>query len=273
MTSKAFGRKVDAKLARPTDHLPAEPAEDDEIPIVAVQPRRLYRQVADQLRQLIDDGEFPPETRLPPERDLAAQLKISRPTVREALIALEVEGRVSIRGGSGIYVTSGAEAMPRTAAPDTVEGPFELLRARAFIEGAIAAEAARLATQADIAALDDVLTRMQSERGSGDPMIRLDRAFHTGVAGILGNAVLVRFIGDLFDQRINPYFERLAVYFEDSDTWRTAVAEHAAIRDAIAAHGVEDAKAAMQAHLRLSQERFSRNFGEAVEGRSERSRR
>lgn len=237
------------------------------IPIVAVQPRRLYRQVADQLRQLIDDGEFPPDTRLPPERDLAAQLNISRPTLREALIALEVEGRITIRGGSGIYVTSGGQAMPRTAVGDTIEGPFELLRARAFIEGAIAAEAARLATDADIAALDQVLSRMESQRGSGDPMIRLDRAFHTGIAGILGNAVLVRFIGELFDQRINPYFERLAVYFEDGDTWRTAVAEHAAIRDAIAAHDVEGAKAAMQTHLHLSQERFQRSFGEAVEER------
>lgn len=155
--------------------------------------------------------------------------------------------------------------MPRASVGDTIEGPFELLRARAFIEGAIAAEAARLATPSDIAALDDVLGGMQSQRGSGDPMIRLDRAFHTGIAGILGNAVLVRFIGDLFDQRINPYFERLAVYFEDGDTWRTAVAEHAAIRDAIAAHDVEGAKAAMQTHLRLSQERFQRSFGEAVE--------
>ena len=74
------------------------------MPIEAIIPRRLYRQVADQLRQLIDAGEFPVGSRLPPERDLAMQLGISRPTVREALIALEVDGRVSIRVGSGIHV-------------------------------------------------------------------------------------------------------------------------------------------------------------------------
>ena len=74
------------------------------MPIQAVEPRRLYRQIADQLRSLIRGGEYPVGTRLPPERDLAVQLGVSRPSVREALIALEVEGLVEVRGGSGIHV-------------------------------------------------------------------------------------------------------------------------------------------------------------------------
>src|SRR5947209_11748059 len=74
------------------------------VPLEAVEARRLYRQVADQLRNLIDSGEYAVGSRLPTERELAEQLKISRPTVREALIALEVEGRLRIRVGSGIYV-------------------------------------------------------------------------------------------------------------------------------------------------------------------------
>lgn len=92
--------------------------------------------------------------------------------------------------------------------------------------------------------------------------IALDREFHTTVAGILGNAVLVRFIGEIFDLRMNPYFERLSSYFENRESWRTAAQEHRAVRNAIAAHDPEQAKAAMQEHLRLSQLRFSRNFGE-----------
>ena len=74
------------------------------MPLQAIAPRRLYRQIADQLRTLIERGEFPVGSRLPPERDLAVQLGVSRPSVREALIALEVEGRVEVRMGSGIYV-------------------------------------------------------------------------------------------------------------------------------------------------------------------------
>ena len=74
------------------------------MPFHSIEPRRLYRQIADQIRGLIKSGEFPAGSRLPPERDLAKQLGVSRPSVREALIALEVEGLVEVRIGSGIYV-------------------------------------------------------------------------------------------------------------------------------------------------------------------------
>lgn len=230
------------------------------MPIQAVEPRRLYRQVADQLRQLIDAGEFSVGDRLPTERDLADQLGISRPTVREALIALEVEGRIRIRVGSGIYVTDPPNAA--ASEPEVEEGPFELLRAREFVEGAIAAEAALHVRPADIERLDDVLRRMEAMRHPNKMTIALDREFHTAVAGILENAVLVRFIGELFDQRMNPYFERLSIYFETSDSWQVAAREHRAVRDAIASRDPERAKAAMQQHLRQSQIRFSRNFDE-----------
>ncbi|MER9890639.1 FadR family transcriptional regulator [Mesorhizobium sp. M0119] len=235
------------------------------MPIQAVEPRRLYRQVADQLRQLIDAGEFSVGDRLPTERDLADQLGISRPTVREALIALEVEGRIRIRVGSGIYVTDPPSAA--SSEPEMEEGPFELLRAREFVEGAIAAEAALHVRPADIERLDDVLRRMEAMRHPNKMTIALDREFHTAVAGILENAVLVRFIGELFDQRMNPYFERLSIYFETSDSWQVAAKEHRAVRDAIAARDPERAKAAMQQHLRQSQIRFSRNFDERAAAR------
>lgn len=230
------------------------------MPIQAVEPRRLYRQVADQLRQLIESGEFAVGDRLPTERELADQLGISRPTVREALIALEVEGRIRIRVGSGIYVTE----TPRAAAlvAETDEGPFELLRAREFIEGAIAAEAALHVQPADLELLDDVLRRMEDMSHPTKATITLDREFHTTIAGILGNAVLARFIGELFDQRMNPYFQLLSSYFENRESWQAAAEEHRAVRDAIAARDPERAKTAMQEHLRLSQLRFSRNFGE-----------
>ena len=73
------------------------------MPLEAIEPRRLYRQIADQLRHLIDQGEYAVGSRLPAERVLADRLGVSRPTVREALIALEVEGRLKIRVGSGIF--------------------------------------------------------------------------------------------------------------------------------------------------------------------------
>lgn len=229
------------------------------MPIEQIVPRRLYRQVADQLRQLFDDGEYAVGDRLPPERELAEQMGISRPTIREALIALEVEGRVRIKVGSGIYVTEPPGQIQLTGVED---GPFELLKARELVEGAVAAEAALLAHPDQIAALDDVLARMGNLRHPTATTIALDREFHTSVASMLGNEVLVRMIGELFDQRMNPYFKRLSSHFEDRSTWRLAIEEHRAVRDAIATGNPDAARAAMREHLRRSQLRFSRNFEE-----------
>ena len=230
------------------------------MPLEAVEARRLYRQVADQLRALIDSGEYAVGSRLPTERELAEQLRVSRPTVREALIALEVEGRVRIRVGSGIYVIEPAGSA--TSAPATlIEGPFELLRAREFLEGAIAEQAARVATKGDLARIDASLIAMENVEHPGEASMAHDRAFHVAVAGSLGNAVLVRVVGELFDQRLNPYFSQLAHYFESPRTWRAALGEHRAVRDAVAARDPEAARDAMRDHLARSQERFTRNFG------------
>jgi DNA-binding FadR family transcriptional regulator len=229
------------------------------MPLKTIEPRRLYRQVAEQLRDLIDRGEYPVGGRLPAERELAVQLGVSRPTVREALIALEVDGRVRIRVGSGIYVTAAREpACP--ALP--VAGPFEILAARGLFEGAIAGQVARQATPADIALIDAALARMDHISDSPAESVDADRAFHLAVAGVLANDAVSKVVGDLFDQRINPYFARLASYFETPTSWHMACDEHRAIRDRIAAADADGARAAMQTHLERSQERFTHTFGE-----------
>src|SRR3954462_6682737 len=188
------------------------------VPLEAVEARRLYRQVADQLRSLIDSGEYAVGSRLPTERELAEQLKISRPTVREALIALEVEGRVRIRVGSGIYVSEPAALAPSLPLAE-VEGPFELLRAREFMEGAIAEQAARVATAADIARIDASVEAMATVQHPGEASMIHDRAFHVAVAGCLDNAGLARVGGEVVDQRLNPEFANLAHYFENPQSW------------------------------------------------------
>jgi DNA-binding FadR family transcriptional regulator len=231
------------------------------LPLAAIEPRRLYRQVADQLRQLIADGEYPVGSRLPTERELAEKLGVSRPTVREALIALEVEGRLRIRVGSGIYVADHAPAAVITP-HQPIEGSFEILRARAFVESAVAEEAARQASAADVARLDSVLAEGKRRRRSRDEYLIHDRGFHTTIAAMLGNAVLVRFVGEMFDLRMNPHFEQLARHTEDASFTKLAHAEHVMIRDAIAAGDPAKARAAMHEHLQRSHQRFARDFGE-----------
>jgi len=197
---------------------------------------------------------------------------VSRPTVREALIALEVEGRVRIRVGSGIYVIEPIASAFPVPASAIIEGPFELLRAREFIEGAIAGEAARLATPEDIARIDAALAAMATANHPSEALMVHDRAFHVAVAGCLGNAVLTRVVGELFDQRLNPYFAKLANYFENPESWRTAHAEHEEIRRAIAARDSDRAQVAMRDHLARSQGRFAQSFGTETAGSRVRSR-
>jgi len=234
------------------------------VPLEAVESPRLYRQIADQLRHLMESGEFPAGSRLPPERELAEKLGVSRPSVREALIALEVEGRVRIRMGSGVYVVDPPpRGIARLWPGSPPEGPFEVLKARELVESAVCREAVAHVEPSDIAALDLILQQMDAYGGRGDEILALDRAFHTAVAGILRNAVLVRFVGDLFDQRISPYFRQLARHFETAESWRSATAEHRAIRDALARGDGPGAQAAMHRHLQKSQERFSQSFGDA----------
>src|SRR5688572_15482120 len=90
---------------------------------------RLYQKIADRIGRLIGNGEFAPGDRLPAERDLAKRLSVSRPTVREAIVALEIAGRVEVRVGSGVYVTHAQT--DGTSALDANElGPFDVFQAR-----------------------------------------------------------------------------------------------------------------------------------------------
>ncbi len=237
------------------------------MPLETVEHRRLYRQVADQLRALIDGGEFAPGARLPAERELAETFGISRPTLREALIALEVEGRIRIRIGSGIYV---ADPQPTSSAAAQMhglqaEGPFEVLHARELIEATVASETALKATQQDLQDLRRILDAMTvHDQGSAD-LMRLDREFHVAIAGVLGNSLLARVVGELYDQRINPYFKQLASHFQHCGSWVLAAAEHRQIFDCIASGDATGAGAAMRNHLQAAAERYSRSFEDTAQ--------
>ena len=237
------------------------------MPIQSIEPRRRYHQIADQLRGLIDAGEFGVGTRLPPERDLARALGVSRPSVREALIALEVEGRVKVRMGSGIYV------LPTAAAPCqrvSAESPLETLQARRLIESELAAHAALLMTTRQLAGLRSALALMRKAVGAGHTPSAGDRLFHLRIAQARDNPVLTRIVSDLFDERHNPLFEQLGSHFETAPAWSAAIAEHAAVIEAIASRSPAAARAAMATHLTNSHDRFTAHItaGEAVDDAS-----
>ena len=237
------------------------------MPLQSIEPQRLYRQIAEQLRSLIASGEFGPGSRLPAERDLARQLGVSRPTVREALIALEVEDVVDVRSGSGIYVVlpgSRAGTGKPQAAPDPAEwGPLELMRARELVEGEVAALAARNAKKVQIATISGALAQMQEQASAGIAPRAGDGAFHTAVAQACGNEVLRDTVHGYWQARSGPLFERLGDHFENPPSWKAALVEHAAVLDAIRAHDPMAARAAMQSHLKKAYTRYTASWRRA----------
>lgn len=227
------------------------------MPLQTVEPQRLYRQIAGQLRQSISAGEFAVGARLPAERDLAKQLGVSRPSVREALIALEVEGWVEVRTGSGVYVLERGGAARNDAVAPTEWGPLELIRARRVVEGEIAALAAVQAKRRDIALMAGAIAAMRADADAGRLPLEGDRAFHTAVAQTCGNVVLTETVQSFWDSRRGPLFTRLGGYFETVDSWRAAITEHDLVLAAIRAHDPVAARAAMQSHMDKAHARFS----------------
>ena len=230
------------------------------MPLQTVEPKRLYRQIAEQLRALISAGEWAVGSRLPAERDLARQLGVSRPSVREALIAMEVEGWVEVRTGSGVYVlnrTSRSQASGTPQLSPDEWGPLELIRARRLIEGEVAAMAATQATRKHLDAMGKAIASMQADADQGVLPLSGDRAFHSAVVESCANVVLLETVQRFWDARRSPLFERLGSHFETVDSWRSAIAEHKAIFEAIRNHDPAAARLAMHAHMDKSHTRFS----------------
>lgn len=239
------------------------------MPLQTVEPQRLYRQIASQLRALITAGEFVAGARLPAERDLARQLGVSRPSVREALIAMEVEGWVEVRTGSGVYVLDraggadhGAPGRRQQIAADEW-GPLELIRARRLVEGEIAAVAATQAKLKHIAAMNKALDTMKKDADGSVLPLDGDRAFHTALVESCDNVVLLETVQRFWDSRRGPLFERLGGYFETVDSWRAAIVEHQAILDAVRSHDAAAARLAMHQHMDNSHTRFSASWRKA----------
>lgn len=238
------------------------------MPLQTVEPQRLYRQIAEQVRSLIAGGEFAGGSRLPAERDLAKQLGVSRPSVREALIALEVEGWVEVRTGSGVYVLdrTGHNGKTNGAVPKispTEWGPLELIRARRVVEGEIAALAAVQGKRRDTDAMARAIDAMRADADRNVMPLEGDRAFHTSIVQACGNVVLIETVQGFWDSRRGPLFERLGGYFETVDSWRSAIAEHEAIHAAIRARDAAAARTAMHDHLDKSHSRFSASWRRA----------
>lgn len=208
---------------------------------------RIYHRVANQIIELIDSGAFPPGSRLPAERELAEKFGVSRVSVREAAIALQAQGRLEIKAGSGAYVQDGSGQLGR-GLPKA--GPFELTEARALFEAEAAALAAPMISEDDLELLNTYIKAMTDKSGNNDISHEdADRLFHLTIAQATNNSAIIYTIESLWKMRTEAS-KLQTVYRDVCDIGAEArEREHRDILDALKARDSDRARNAMRAHF------------------------
>ncbi len=163
---------------------------------------RLYEQIAGRIVEFIRDGDLKPGSVLPPEGEIARNLGVSRPAVREAMVALETAGLVVARSGGGVFVLRQprrGQALPWSRRGDPGPGPLEQLHARRLLEPELAAEAARVADAAVIDALDQLARAVAAAAAAGLPFAEEAVEFHVMLARAAGVPALADCLAGLLD--------------------------------------------------------------------------
>jgi len=209
--------------------------------------KRLYITVFNEISSLIKKGEFPVGGRLPTERELAERFGVSRPTVREAIIALEAKEEVSVKAGSGVYVLGNNLVNDDFSREISA---FELLEARVLLEGEAAALAARMIKPEELAELAKALQKIKLEDVEDISSSGADRQFHSIIAQATHNRVIAKQIGFLWDiqENLNHISKAHRSVCADEDR-SIRIADHAAIYDAIATGDGNAARVAMRSHF------------------------
>jgi DNA-binding FadR family transcriptional regulator len=201
------------------------------------------------LAELIRSGEYGPGAKLPGERDLAKQLGVSRPTVREALIALEIGGLVEVRGGAGAYARAALPSQAARSPEDAGASPFELLAARRLIEPVVAATAAQSITEAELAGLHETLALIETKKKNHWEKLEVDRLFHVRIAQATHNAVLIEVVENLWKEMFGPIFALLSERTQLTNKQYMTLSDHRAIYGCLERRDGPAAHAAMLGHL------------------------
>lgn len=211
--------------------------------------RKLADDLAQRIKQLIQETPLPSGSRLPSIAELARDYGVGAPTVREALKRLEIAGVVSIRHGSGVYVALQGDALvitnPVYDAPVSKKVLLDLIEARMPIEVASAGLAAELATGDDLAGMRRLLNHAEANLGDDAILNQTNMAFHRAIAVASGNLV----IGQLLEVLTGLFTREQRAILDIQNSRREDHAEHLAILDALVVHDPSLARDRMQAHL------------------------
>lgn len=216
-----------------------------------VRPKRLYEQIAEQIEELIRARKLSPGSKLPGERELADSLGVSRPSIREALIALETAGYVEFRGASGNYVREPAPT--GTASPlwgvDMGPGPLEQFEARRAIEAACAELAATRATDEQIERMEACFLRMEAVVRDGGNPSQEHRQFHVMLAEASRNNIMQAAVRELWTLRQGEMWETLRKRVENAESFRAGLAFRRHLLDCLKRRDSTGTRAAMDGHF------------------------
>jgi GntR family transcriptional regulator, uxu operon transcriptional repressor len=215
-----------------------------------------YDRLSDEITQLILRDKLRPNDRLPSERILSERMNVSRTSLREAIIALEIRGVVEVKSGSGIYVRA---LTPMSFLGESSTGPFELLRGRLIMEPEICAVAAIEAKDSDFDAIYQTIATMRSTVEDKRENELADRGFHVAIATATGNEMLGQIVGAVWDRRKGDMWEKIEEHFHTSALRQSAIDDHQRIFNALHARDPIMAKTQMKMHI----ERVIREFGKA----------
>lgn len=208
---------------------------------------RLYEQVLERLRAHVTEAGLSAGDRLPAERDLAASLGVSRASVKQAIVVLEVQGLVEARHGGGTYlVRDTLDVEPVEQLVERRKRLPEVLEAREALETKLAELAAERRTDAELETIREALDFMRDEIDGGDNGVEGDRRFHAAVTAAAHSSLLAEFMKTIAEQITESRTESLRQPGRPS----RSLAQHTAIYEAIAAGDAKKAAAAMRKHVR-----------------------
>lgn len=222
---------------------------------------RLYVRVARRISDLVKTGQVKPGDRLPSERDLAEMLNVSRPSVREAMIALEVSGIIEVRMGNGIFVSEQNPSLS-TDLVDGGVGPFEILEMRLLLEPEVCALAAERISEDGLRRLSAIYADMVKFNGT-PAMENADEEFHNLIADASENNAMAKTVHWLWRLRGQSGFSRGYHRLIVEEGVFPMLEEHKAIYEALKARDAEAAREAMRSHLVAATDSAAQHFVDA----------
>jgi len=220
-----------------------------------IKQQKVYSQIVEQFIDFIESGKFKPRMKLPPERELVRTLGVSRASLREALMALEMMGILETISGEGRFISDKPHVPFRKFLPNIGESPFTILQARKTIEPGVAALAAKQRNESAIQKIEAILRQVELDHSReqilGDVFSEGDRMFHLEVARASANAILISFQEVIFSLMSQDLWLALMRHtsLATHGRWLEAQREHRGIFEAICSGDSKEAASRMMAHL------------------------